>query len=163
MQDNLWKQMAFGAFAGLAGTLAIQALLKTHQKVSPQTMPPINRDPGTFMLRKAKQALPLKARQRVPQKVEVAGGKLLGFGYGMTFGAFYGAARPKTQRTLREGALLGLLAWAVAYLGWLPGSKLMPPVWKQKPAQVAVPLAEHALYGVATAASYRWLKNRIEV
>jgi len=50
--------MAFGALAGFAGTVVIQSLLMAHQKVSPQTMPPINRDPGEFMLSKAKAALP---------------------------------------------------------------------------------------------------------
>jgi hypothetical protein len=35
-------------------------------------------------------------------------------------------------------------------------------VWKQKPTQVILPVAEHALYGVATVAGYRWLQERIE-
>jgi uncharacterized membrane protein YagU involved in acid resistance len=162
MRNNLWKQLAFGAVAGFAGSMAIQALLMAHQKVSPQTMPPINQDPGEFMLGKAKAALPRKARQRVPKQVEAVSAKLLGLGYGMTFGAVYAMARPKTQRTILEGALLGIATWAVGYLGWLPAAKLMPPVWKQKPAQVIVPVAEHALYGMATVAGYRWLKERAE-
>lgn len=162
MRQNVWKELAVGAVAGLAGTIAIQALLMAHQKVSPQTMPPIVEDPGEFMLSKAKAALPRKAQKRVPRKVEAVGAKLLGMGYGMTFGVIYAATRPKTQRTLLEGALLGIAAWAVGYLGWLPGAKLMRPVWRQKPAQVAVPMAEHALYGVATVAGYRWLKERVE-
>jgi len=161
MRNELWKELAVGAVAGLAGTMAIQALLMTHQKVSPQTMPPISQDPGEFMLSKAKAVLPHKAQERVPRKVEDVGAKLLGMGYGMTFGALYAAARPKTQRTLLEGALLGIAAWAVGYLGWLSGAKLMPPVWKQKPAQVSLPVAEHALYGVATVAGYRWLRERV--
>jgi hypothetical protein len=163
MKNDMWKELAFGAVAGLAGTIAIQALLMTHQKVSPQTMPPIVHDPGEFMLSKAKAVLPEKAQDRVPRKVEAVGAKLLGMGYGMTFGAIYAAVRPRTQRTLLEGALLGIAAWAVGYLGWLPGAKLMLPVWKQKPAQVAVPIAEHALYGVATVAGYQWLKERVAV
>lgn len=162
MQNNVWKQLAFGAAAGLAGTIAIQALLKTHQKVSPQTLPPIEREPGEFMLSKAKQALPQKIQDRVSPKVESIGAKFLGLGYGMTFGVLYATARPKTQRTIVEGALLGLVAWAIGYLGWLPGAKLMRPIWKQKPAQIALPVAEHALYGMATVASYRWLKERVE-
>jgi len=154
--------MAFGAVAGFAGTVVIQSLLMAHQKVSPQTMPPINRDPGEFMLSKAKAALPAKAQERVPHKVEAASAKLLGLGYGMTFGALYAVARPETKRSLLEGALLGLAAWAVGYLGWLPGAKLMRPVWKQNPAQVVLPVAEHALYGVATVAGYCWLQERTE-
>lgn len=162
MQNNVWKQLAFGAAAGFAGTVVIQSLLLAHQKISPKTMPPINRDPGEFMLSKAKSALPAKAQVRVPHKVEATSAKLLGLGYGMTFGALYGVTRPRSKRALLDGALLGLAAWAVGYLGWLPGARLMRPVWKQKPAQVVVPIAEHALYGIATVAGYQWLKDRVE-
>ena len=160
--QTIWKQVAFGAVAGLAGTMAIQSVLKTHGKISPQTMPPIRRDPGEFMARKAKQGLPWKVRRHVSRKAEATGAKLLGLGYGVTFGALYGAARSKTEHTLLEGALLGLAAWAAGYLGWLPGAKLMRPVWKQKPAQVVAPIAEHALYGIATVGGYRWLKELAE-
>lgn len=162
MRNNIWQDVAIGAVAGIAGTMVIQSLLMAHQKVSPETMPPINRDPGEFMLSKAKAALPAKAQERVPQKVEAVSAKLLGLGYGMTFGALYAVARPKTKQSLLEGALLGLAAWAVGYLGWLPGAKLMRPVWKQKPTQVILPVAEHALYGVATVAGYRWLQERVK-
>jgi len=163
MKNNVWKQLAFGAVAGFAGTVVIQSLLMAHQKVSPETMPPINRDPGEFMLSQAKRALPAKAQDRVPPKLEAASAKLLGLGYGVTFGAVYAVARPKTKRVVLEGALLGLAAWAAGYLGWLPGARLMKPIWKQKPAQVAIPIAEHALYGVATVAGYGWLKDHVKV
>ncbi|HTL17320.1 MAG TPA: hypothetical protein VL793_08790, partial [Patescibacteria group bacterium] len=66
----------------------------------------------------------------------------------------------RASRMFGEGALLGLLTWAVGYLGWLPGAKLMPPVWKHQPKQIAMPIAEHALFGVATVAGYRWLQKR---
>jgi len=107
MRDNIWLQLGLGAAAGLAGTVAIQALLKTHEKVSPETMPPISEHPGGFMLRKVKEALPEKAQQKV-ERIESAGANLLGLGYGVTFGVIYAAIRPKTRRTLLEGALLGL-------------------------------------------------------
>ena len=162
MRNNIWMQLGLGAVAGLAGTVAVQALLKAHEKVSPETMPPISEHPGKFMLRKAKEALPEKAQQTV-EKVEELGSSLLGLGYGTTVGVVYAALRPKTRRTLLEGALLGVGTWAAAYLGWLPGTKLMPPVWKQKPLQAALPVAEHALFGVATVAGYRWLLERVGV
>ena len=158
--QNTFSQLAFGAVAGLAGTMTIQTLLKAHQKLAPESLPPMNEDPGHFMIRKAEQLLPQKARERIHEKAESASAKLLGLGYGMTFGALYAALRPKTRRPLLEGALLGIATWAAGYLGWLPGAKLMPPVWKQNATQVALPLAEHALYGVATVESYRWLRAR---
>jgi hypothetical protein len=161
-KNDMWTRVALGAAAGLVGTMAIQALLKTHQKVSPGTMPPIEREPGEFMLNRVKHALPQKLQEHVPMKAEVVGGKLLGLGYGMTFGAIYAAARPKTQRAFLEGALFGLAAWASGYLGWLPGAKLMRPVWKHRPVQMILPVAEHALYGMATVTSYRWLKSQVK-
>ena len=161
--EDLWLRLALGAAAGLAGTMAIQALLKAHEKVSPATMPPIKEHPGRFMLRKAKQSLPRKVRRRVPRKVENAGANLLGMGYGITFGALYAVTRPKTRWTLLEGTLLGVIAWAAGYLGWLPLAKLMPPVWKQKPTQAIIPVAEHAAFGVATVAGYGWLKRRAHI
>jgi hypothetical protein len=53
------------------------------------------------------------------------------------------------------------LTWAAGYLGWLPGAKLMPPIWKQKAHQAALPIAEHALFGLTTVAGHRWLKTKI--
>lgn len=158
--DRLTKRLALGAVAGLAGTLAIQILLKTRQKYSPESMPPIREEPGHFMLRKAKRALPKKVRHRVPEKAEEIGSKMLGAGYGMTFGALYAAARPKTKCAVLEGTLLGIAAWTVGYLGWLPGAGLMRPIWKQRLTQAAIPVAEHAVFGLATVAGYRWLTDR---
>src|ERR1043166_8199707 len=93
---------------GLAGTMTIQTLLKAHQKLAPESLPPMNEDPGHFMIRKAEQLLPQKARERIPEHAESASAKLLGPGYGMTLGALYAALRPKTRRPLLEGALLGI-------------------------------------------------------
>src|SRR5579884_2935061 len=105
MRNNIWLQLGLGAAAGLAGTMAIQALRTTHEKISPETMPPMSEHPGKFMLRKAKEALPYKAQEKV-EKIEDMGANLLGLGYGVTFGVMYAALRRKTRRTLLEGALL---------------------------------------------------------
>ena len=60
------------------------------------------------------------------------------------------------------GAVLGLVTWAVGYLGWLPATGLMPPVTQQEPARVAGPVATHLGYGIATAAAYQWLRRRVD-
>jgi hypothetical protein len=36
----------------------------------------------------------------------------------------------------------------------------MPPVWKQEPRQIAMPIAQHAVYGAATVAAYDWMLGR---
>jgi hypothetical protein len=150
-----------GAAAGLAGTFVLQGLLAGSGRWAPQTLPPIRRDPAEFMVEKAESALPASRRAQVPPKGKAAAEKGLPVGYGATFGMLYGLAAAE-QSPLLAGVLLGLAAWAVGYLGWLPATGLMPPVTRQEPAQVAGPIATHVGYGLATAAAYRWLSRRLE-
>jgi len=60
-----------------------------------------------------------------------------------------------------DGVLLGLANWATGYVGWLPATRLMPPLWQQKVPQVIAPIVEHTLYGMATVATYNWLRRRL--
>ncbi len=158
--EKFWGRIALGAAAGIAGTVALQVLRNANQRWLPDADAPINEDPGQFMLRKAKRVLPEQTRQRVPPKAEQIGSKVLAMGYGATLGVLYATARPQTRRGLTEGLLLGLAAWAIGYLGWLPATGLMPPVWRHKPKQLIRPVTEHALYGLATVAGYRWLQKQ---
>ena len=150
-------QAAVGAAAGLLGTFVMQGMLAATRKWLPQGMPPIRRDPGEFMVHQAERALPPRFMQRIPDPVEHGAAMSLHLGYGAFFGAMYGLLRGRGggggARWI-EGPLLGLACWAAGYLGWLPLSGLMPPLWKQRPTQVATPAAEHALYGMATVAAY---------
>jgi hypothetical protein len=156
---GMLKRVSLGALGGLAGTVVIQTLLIANRKKMPSAVPPISRHPGEFMVGKAKEALPKKAKEHLPEKVETAVAQGMGIGYGVVFGALYAALRPKPERSYTDGAILGLANWAAGYLGWLPASRLMPPVWRQNPQQVLVPAAEHVLYGIATVAAYRRLLN----
>src|SRR5581483_12459158 len=158
---STFTNVALGAAAGLVGTIAIQALLKANQKIAPTSIPPVRQDPGEFMVNKAESLMPLQAREKVPDVVESIAAKSLALGYGLTFGALYVAFRPKDTRVLLDGLVLGLVAWATSYLGWLPVLGLMPPVWKQRPAQIIAPIATHLVYGVATASAYDWLEDRV--
>ncbi len=158
--ESFWIDLALGAAAGLAGTMALQAIRTAEQKWLPGGTPPIQDDPGKFMLRKVAPALPRPIRNRVPA-MENAVSKFLAMGYGMTFGALYAGSRPKERRFVRDGIILGLVCWAAGYLGWLPATRLMPPIWKHRAKQIATPVAEHALYGLATTAGLRMLQKAI--
>lgn len=160
IRQNVCSRLALGALAGLGGTMAIQGLLNTRRKILPNTMPPIKEEPGHFIIRKTAQVLPGDVERQLSEKAKSIGAKVLGMGYGMSFGAIYALARPKSRQILVDGVILGLFTWAAGYLGWLPGTKLMPPIWKQKIHQAALPVAEHALYGIATVAGHRWLKTK---
>jgi len=116
-------------------------------------------DPGQFIVRKAEKLLPRPTRRRVPAKLEEITAKLLAMGYGTTFGALYAMARPKTKQMFLEGTVVGVASWAASFLGWLPATGLMPPVWKHRPKQIIMPIVEHTFYGVATVATYRWLQR----
>jgi hypothetical protein len=161
IHDDWLKRIVLGAAGGIAGTLAIQALLTANQKWLPSTVPPIRQDPGEFMVEKGKDVLPDPVRQRIPQEVETGASRLLAVGYGLTFGALYTLLRPQGGPPFADGTLLGLANWATGYLGWMPAVGLMPPIWRQKAPQALAPIAEHALYGMATVATYNWLRKRL--
>jgi hypothetical protein len=78
-------------------------------------------------------------------------------GYGMTFGALYGALRDGDGNSLVDGLALGLGVWAVGYLGWLPATELMPPIAEQTTEQVAIAVFQHALFGIVMTTVYRSL------
>jgi hypothetical protein len=153
------SRLAFGAAAGFAGTLAIQAFMTANQKWFPSAAPPIRQDPGEFMVESVEAALPVAVRERIPEAMESSAAKLLALGYGLTFGALYATYRPEGGAPLRDGIALGVANWATGYAGWLPALGLMPPIWQQRPQQVTAAVVEHVVYGIATVAAYRWLQE----
>ena len=106
------------------------------------------------MLRKAKNALPVATRDKIPEPAEKAAARMLHMGYGMTSGAIYGLLGPRRGNAAVNGALLGLGVWAAGYLGWLPATDLMPPITQQSARQVAVPIFTHIVFGVAVATAF---------
>lgn len=156
-----------GSVAGLAGSVLIQGMQAAGLKWMPQEMPPVRQHPGEFMVEKAEQVIEesgakaARAVEKIPAGVEKATAQALGLGYGLTFALVYAAARPNVRHLFIEGSALGVATWAAGYLGWLPATKLMPPVTKQKPGQVIGAIASHIAFGVATAAIYRELQDRL--
>jgi hypothetical protein len=82
-------------------------------------------------------------------------------GYGITFGSLYAAVRPHGGNPWLDGTLLGLGTWGAGYLGWLPATGLMPPVWKQSTRQAWAPILEHALYGIAVVSAFDWMNKKL--
>lgn len=156
----LGKHLLLGALAGLAGTMVIQVVRTASHKTAPKAEAPIRGDPGKYMIEKTKQALPERVRQKIPLQMERAAVKSLPIGYGMTFGALYAVMRPQGGKPVCDGVALGLANWAIGFLGWLPATGLMSPVWKHEPQQIAMPIAQHAVYGAVTVAAYDWMLDR---
>ena len=153
--NDLMERMALGALAGLAGTALLQKVRTQTQELLPGATPEIKPEPGAFMVEQAEELLPGDMAEQVPDSAEHLASKLLAVGYGMTFGALYAAIRPNGGLPLRDGPLLGVIAWSVGYLGWLPAAGLMKPLTQQEPEQALTPIAQHVIFGVATVAPYR--------
>ena len=100
--DDWLKRLALGAAGGVAGTLAVQALLTASQQWLPSTVPPLRQDPGEFMVEKAAEALPEPVRQHIPEVVETGTARMLALGYGMAFGVLYALCRPTSRRARRQ-------------------------------------------------------------
>ena len=140
---NTIRKLVLGAAAGAAATFVMQGMLEQGQKHIPEGTPPIKQDPGEFML----ENVPL------PEKLKPLAAKSLHLGYGITAGVIW-SLLPHSRWRVAEGAALGLGVWAAGYLGWLPATKLMPPITEHTPKQIAVPVVEHALFGVAVAKAF---------
>jgi putative membrane protein len=155
------ERVISGAVAGAAATIGLQGVRKvTHEKL-PDAKPPMRQEPGAFMVERAKAALPTPVQAKIPKRAESLASRMLALGYGTTFGALYSLVRPRGGNVLRDGALLGVASWAVGYLGWLPATGLMPPVTRQRPKQVVVPVAEHIVFGVAAVGAYALLTRAL--
>ena len=160
MSSSLAKRTLEGALAGFAGTALLQGLVIGAKYFFPQADAPETEDPASFMLWQVEKRLPQKLWMSIPPTAETAAGYALSFGYGATFGAIYGALRPQKSCTWVDGAIVGTACWAVGYLGWLPAAKLMPPVWRQTPSQIAGPVIEHLAFGIATVVAYELISRR---
>ncbi len=161
MCSRLLKRMLLGAAAGLAGTVALQLLEMGKAQVAPDAEPPI-KDPGPLMARIALRRVPPHVRLRLPTATEEIIGTMLGLGYGATFGMIYSSAQSEAFNVVLDGTVLGIGCWAVGYLGWLPVSGLMPPIWEQEPTQAITPVVEHVVYGIVTVAAYEALRHALE-
>ena len=148
-QNSVTARLVVGGIAGTAATLVLQLLRSFTAAKLPKSKPPIRPEPGEFMVQAVERRLPRKLAERVPKAAEQAAAKSLALGYGATFGALYAVARPRPANLIAEGAALGILAWAAGYLGWLPALRLMPPVTKQRPQEVAAPVVQHLVFGLS--------------
>jgi hypothetical protein len=160
-RDRVGKNMALGAAAGLAGTVLMQGMMRATKRFTPQFLPPMRDNPDHFIVKQAERLLPEKTQKKIPENLESAAQYALAFGYGMTLTSLYAVARGKRGSLWLDGTALGLSTWAIGYLGWLPATKLMPPVWKQKPTQVVPGILSHVLFGIAAIGLFRLAQRKI--
>ncbi|HEY1686948.1 MAG TPA: hypothetical protein VGG19_19460 [Tepidisphaeraceae bacterium] len=159
MSSTILKRMALGAAAGLVGTVAIRMADMISKKVAPESEDPIRREPGGYFVEQMESPLSLETRLKIPDALENTVAAGMGYAYGMSFGALYAAAKGEEACAATNGVGLGLLCWAVGYLGWMPAIGIMEPIWRHRPIEIAGPIVRHAVYGLATAATYEGLEK----
>jgi hypothetical protein len=149
--NSFISRLTHGAISGMAGSGVIMGLITATQRWYPAANPPMREDPGKHMVKRAKGFLPNKGAS-IPEEIEEIAAQLLGGGYGMTAGAFYGMLCSKRGGVLKDGTLLGLGVWAASYLGWIPALEIAPPLQEHRAEEIAGPIVQHLAYGIATAA-----------
>lgn len=133
-----------GAIAGgiAAGCMTVLRLL-AHRAGLIEQMPP--------------QAVEvwLKERTRVgvgaPAAAHHTADQLIHLGYGLTWGALYGGTLGARRRAdLSHGAGLGLFLWAFGSALVFPALGIAKAPWRSGPAENAVNIAAHLIYGSVT-------------
>jgi hypothetical protein len=165
MRDNMVFHTVSGALGGALGTALMRKGVKASQRLPERFKPTaVRRDPGEFMVAKVEEL----CGKPLPRRLREALASGLPWGYGVTAGALLGlCTRRSGLRTassaLLAGAALGTALWAVGYAGWLPATKLTPPLQRQGGRHVAVSLLTHILFGVVSAIPLLLLDRKARV
>jgi uncharacterized membrane protein YagU involved in acid resistance len=148
-----------GALAGLVGTAAMTVFMK----------------PGLVRLLpprwKPDEFVPLQVVQwgqeiagdatRLSEPAEAGAAAAVHLAYGAAMGALYAVLREALDRppAAALGAGWGVAVWAAGYQGWMPAAGVRPPTTHQPPTKWLVPVANHLVYGVATALAFEGLRD----
>lgn len=154
MRNGFVSHAAGGVFGGAMGTLFMMNGMKRVGQRLPERLKPtlVRRDPAELMVARLEA---LRGRP-LPRRVHDVLAGSLHWVYGMGWGGLLGLAttrhRLRSPRdTLLAGAALGTLVWAVGYAGWLPATRLTPPLHRQGGRHAAAALIAHVAYGIVSA------------
>ncbi len=79
--------------------------------------------------------------------------------YGTSWGAVYGLAQGTLHaRAPRHGLAFGTAVWSASLIE-LPAMQLAPPVWEYPPAELALEVGYHLVYGLGVAGAYALLRG----
>jgi hypothetical protein len=141
---SLTRTAIYGAMGGLYGAAAMTVIRLAARR-------------GGLVQKMVPQAMAEWLTHRL--RVEPPGGptghhlldQSLHLGYGMAWGAAYGLSRAgSAQRaSLGHGAAFGGAIWALGLAVLLPMLRVARPAWRSTPAETAVNLGAHVVYGLA--------------
>ena len=168
-ERDVWKGVAAGAIAGLAGSIAMEAF---HAAVSgtgrtgayePQSNKPVapGEDATMEAADRASQAVTGESLNRSEKKVA---GPLMHYAFGVISGACYGALRETAPAAgLTRGGRYGLAVWLSADQLALPLTGLSPWPLPTSPRRTnAQLLLAHIVYGVATDLTWRTARQMLD-
>ncbi len=164
---DLFRTDVAGAFAGLAGTVAMDARWYRRYRASGGESGPLEWEFGAKPTTWDEAAAPAKVGKLVLETItgrevpiERAGTltNVMHWGYGKLWGVNYAlvAGRSGAPPVLRTGLVFGTLVWAGDYV-LLPALGIYKPIWEYDRATLQDDLTAHLVYGVGTALAFRVL------
>ena len=153
-QLRLSSRLLIGAIAGFAGTMAMtSAMRRLHAKLPRE------------------ERYPLTPREIADSTADAAGAALseetakdlttaAHFAYGAACGALIAAMNPSP--TKKTGAAAGVAVWLASYMGWLPAFNVLEPATKHPGRRNLLMIGVHLVWGSATAAAMRELRDARE-
>jgi hypothetical protein len=151
---RLSSRLLVGAIAGFAGTMAMTSAMRRLHARLPRS-----------------ERYPLTPREIVDSAADAAGAALpdetakdlttaAHFAYGAACGALIAAMNPSP--TKRTGAAAGVAVWLASYMGWLPAFNVLEPATKHPGRRNLLMIGVHLVWGSATAAAMRELRDARE-
>jgi hypothetical protein len=152
---NLTRRAAYGALAGIGGTLVLSGLRQALawaglvQETAPEQVVDRLEELGLV------EDWSPGAQRLLTVAAHVA--------YGTGIGATLGLLRRERGGPAEEaavGSALGLLAWGAGWATWLPLTGVHSPPWTQRTPKVLLPVLDHAVFGAVWGLLYRALGKR---
>ena len=132
------RRVATGALAGAVATGAMSGWMLAGQLTGTHGEQPPKR-----LVRRLSRRIGLPARRRgTGTRLATAAAHL---GFGMSCGAVYALAVPRSTPT--RGVAFALGVWAGSYAGWIPALGLLPPPSKDNPRRAWTIATAHVVYG----------------
>ena len=141
MQQDL-RSALVGALAGALATLPMSAVMLTAQRAGF-----LGESPPRLL---SSAALGAHGNHDPGEVLQMVVATELHLAIGVANGAAFGLLGDRLNLPFPapiNGALFGTLVWALAYRGWMPMMKIMPPIERDRPDRQVVMFVSHLVYG----------------
>lgn len=141
MQRDIRAGLA-GAIAGGIATIPMSTLMLAAQRLGY-----LGDSPPRLM---SAVALGAAGKHDPGKLTEVAIATELHVSIGVVNGALFGVLTERAGMRIHrgiQGTVFGTLVWALAYRGWMPMLKIMPPMEKDRPDRQVVMFLSHIVFG----------------